>query len=279
MKKNLPIQKRIVHVFPVLLVVVTLIFSVLTSPTIAHAAGPFTVNSTADTGDASPGNGVCATAESVCTLRAAIQEANAFAGNDTITFAGNYTITLGSQLPAVTTTTIINGNGVANTIIQANAASNTATYRIFESTAAGNLTLNNLTVQNGRCNGSCVTSTTVGGGIYNRGALTITNSMVANNSATTGGGGIYNWGVALMIINSTFSGMNADTGGGAIFNGSGETSISNSTFTENFANTNALNNGGAAIYNYSTGPLTITNSTIYSNTSIGKGALFTALPH
>src|SRR6185436_18515396 len=57
------------------------------------AAGPavaapitFTVNSPADIPDATPGNGVCETAlgNGVCTLRGAIQEANAHAGADTI---------------------------------------------------------------------------------------------------------------------------------------------------------------------------------------------------
>ena len=46
-----------------------------------------TVNSTADAADAAPGNGTCATATGTCTLRAALEEANAFAGTDTITFS------------------------------------------------------------------------------------------------------------------------------------------------------------------------------------------------
>src|SRR5207253_3349619 len=36
----------------------------------------FTVNSNGDDGDNNPGDGICATAGNVCTLRAAIQEAN-----------------------------------------------------------------------------------------------------------------------------------------------------------------------------------------------------------
>src|SRR6185369_6141371 len=43
-------------------------------PVAAHAA-TFTVNSTGDGIDATPGNGICATSGNVCTLRAAIQEA------------------------------------------------------------------------------------------------------------------------------------------------------------------------------------------------------------
>src|ERR1051326_9209720 len=61
---------------------------ILAMVTAARAdAATFVVNSTADTGDAHVGDGVCSTSGNVCTLRAAIQEANASAGLDTITFA------------------------------------------------------------------------------------------------------------------------------------------------------------------------------------------------
>ena len=54
----------------------------------ARAVGFFNVNSTLDERDASPGNGTCSsTPSSKCTLRAAIQEANATPGTDTINFA------------------------------------------------------------------------------------------------------------------------------------------------------------------------------------------------
>ncbi len=46
----------------------------------------FTVDSTADDSDQAAGDGVCATGSGVCTLRAAIEEANAFAGKENIHF-------------------------------------------------------------------------------------------------------------------------------------------------------------------------------------------------
>ena len=56
----------------------------------AHAA-TFNVSTTTDAVDTNPGNGICADAAGNCTLRAAIMEANASAGNDTITLpAGTY---------------------------------------------------------------------------------------------------------------------------------------------------------------------------------------------
>src|SRR5687768_14052285 len=57
-------------------------------------AASFTVNDTRDRVDSNPGNGVCRTGAGTCTLRAAIQEANARSGADTITVpAGTYMLT------------------------------------------------------------------------------------------------------------------------------------------------------------------------------------------
>jgi CSLREA domain-containing protein len=59
----------------------------------------FTVNNNGDAVDANPGNGVCATAGAVCTLRAAIMEANRLAGNDSITINAGINITLTTGNP------------------------------------------------------------------------------------------------------------------------------------------------------------------------------------
>ena len=69
----------------------------------------FTVNSTTDAVDANPGDGTCATAGSVCTLRAAIQEANAHAGDDTIDVpAGTYLLTI----PPGAETSVVKPTGI-----------------------------------------------------------------------------------------------------------------------------------------------------------------------
>src|SRR5215210_21419 len=58
------------------------------------APAVFNVNTTADTVDATPGNGVAADAAGNTSLRAAIMEANALAGADTINVpAGTYRLT------------------------------------------------------------------------------------------------------------------------------------------------------------------------------------------
>ena len=66
----------------------------------------FTVNSTSDVGDKNPGDGICATSANVCSLRAAITEANLHAGPDNINFnipgGGVQTISIATALPTIT---------------------------------------------------------------------------------------------------------------------------------------------------------------------------------
>ena len=74
----------------------------LAAPGLANAA-TFTVNDAGNGSDTNPGDGACTAAPSQCTLRAAIEEANALSGADAIHFAlpgtGVVTITPGSALP------------------------------------------------------------------------------------------------------------------------------------------------------------------------------------
>jgi CSLREA domain-containing protein len=96
-----------------LLFVLALLAFFVVAPAPPALAATFTVNSTADDPDASPGNGVCQTTGGQCTLRAAIQEANALAGPHTIAFniptaspgydaAGFWRIRPASALPDIT---------------------------------------------------------------------------------------------------------------------------------------------------------------------------------
>ncbi|GAB4521992.1 MAG: hypothetical protein OHK0046_34010 [Anaerolineae bacterium] len=97
----------------VLLMVAFLSTVIITPAAFLHAASAtFTVTTVADGDDATPGDGVCATSEDVCTLRAAIQEANANDGTDTVEFnidTGVQTMKFTSTLPVVTDPIIIDG--------------------------------------------------------------------------------------------------------------------------------------------------------------------------
>ena len=84
------------------------------SPSSVFADATFTVNSTGDEADTAPGDGVCAVASSgLCTLRAAVEEANALAGSDTIQFnlpsEGGYVISPSSALLEIVGSLVIDG--------------------------------------------------------------------------------------------------------------------------------------------------------------------------
>ena len=79
----------------VILAVLVPTLALVLAPAPVRASG-FAVNNVQDLPDVSPGNGICDVFEArgVCTLRAAIMEANALDGDDTITLpAGTFTLT------------------------------------------------------------------------------------------------------------------------------------------------------------------------------------------
>ncbi len=100
-----------------------------------------------------------------------------------------------------------------------------------------------------------------GGGIYNVGTLTLSNSTLADNVAyTSAGGGIYNAGT-LNVDNATFFGNSANPGNsdGAIYN-TGTLTIYDDTLA---GNAGGINNAGA-------GTLTLANTIVSDNTAEGN---------
>ena len=76
-------------------VVLLLFCSLLAGAIVVEAEATFTVDNTNDAVDANPGDGICATSEGECTLRAAIQETNALPGADRINIpVDTFTLTL-----------------------------------------------------------------------------------------------------------------------------------------------------------------------------------------
>ena len=120
---------RICMTGPKLLILGTLVASLaLVGGTVAQAV-ELTVTSTADAVDARPGDGVCATKTGTCTLRAAVQEANALVGPDAIVLqSGVYKLTiegLNEDAAAtgdldITDALTIKGMGAPDTRIDAN---------------------------------------------------------------------------------------------------------------------------------------------------------------
>src|SRR6476620_2543935 len=249
-----------------------------------HAA-VFTVNSPVDVSDASPGNGICETApgNGACTLRAAIQESNALAGIDQINLPPNsYVLSLVSEL-AITDSLTITGGGASNTIIDGNRSARPDS-RVLVLGSVVTVNISGVTIRNGGTGD-------VGGGVFNAGTLTLTNSTVSGNNVGGSGGGIYNAnGATALLTNITVSGNNAGEDGGGIFN-FGTLTLTNSTVSGNNAgddaggvfnvpggtamltgitvNGNNAGDGGGGIRN--SGTLTLTNSTVSGNNAGGNG--------
>ena len=101
-----------------------------------------------------------------------------------------------------------------------------------------------------------------GGGIYNEGILTITNSTISGNTSFIGGG-ISNWGGTLTITDSTIS-ENTSYVDGGVSSVYGALTITDSTISGNSVHSG----GGIGSYN---DILTIINSTINDNSATMSG--------
>ncbi|WP_171655132.1 beta strand repeat-containing protein [Paenibacillus foliorum] len=260
------------------------------------SAATFTVNTTNDTSDISPGIGGCSDSGGLCSLRAAIEESNALPGSDLIQVpVGVYTLTLG-QLEIKGDVSIVGASGDVNgnpaqTIIQAAATPNTASNRVFEvnpSLANGGfqVSFKSLTIRNGKApdlNGYG------GGGIAGdtgTNTITIANSIIEQNFASNHGygGGLYLSGLLggsvvmdHVIIRNNSAGSNtppySSRGGGVYAEGDINLQFSHVTIENN---TSFGFGGGLAIISQSLNPrqITISDSTISSNVarSVTRGA-------
>jgi CSLREA domain-containing protein len=229
-------------------------FTAFTPP--AHAA-IFAVDSTVDTTDANPGDGVCDDGAGRCTLRAAIQEANAGAGADTITLpAGTYGLTLSGFFENnsrsgdldIRSTITINGSGASTTTID-----QTQLDRVIDVRSGGSLTMSRVTVEGGRAftgAGIRVTNGTLrltsvelvgnrassGGGFRANDSTVVLNRVTATgNTASSHGGGGYASDSTVTATNSTLSGNSAGSRGGGLRHRRGSLTLSFVTITGNSA--------------------------------------------
>ena len=238
------------------------------------ASAAIQVNSTADVVDAVPGNGVCQTAAGACTLRAAIQESNALAGQNTINLpAGTYPLTLrprpgnddASGSLAITGPLRIFGAGTASTIVDGIALRDQGftqvTLKVLSS--AGSVVMSQLTMANGgNANFACG-----GGNLFVQSGATVVLRKVALRGGWNSceGAGIRNSG-SLTLDQSEVTGSQSGGSGGG-FDNRGTLTIGRSTISGNFAE----DNGGAGV---NSGQLTMINSTVSDNTSeFGTGGL------
>lgn len=270
-----------------------LLCSLLLMPASAQAQSgiqaSFSVNTTTMNPDINPGNGICADSGGLCSLIAAMQEANALSGADSITIPAGIYYLPGRLEPTEAVT--FTGAGMNSTLIHGRDAGTQPAFQI-----KANVTINNLEIQaftqaitiaSAQANRTVTLS---GVRVYNCGnyqaelgpavhnvcsscTLRILDSALSNNFSDACGA-VSNSG-SLSIINSTIVGNSASTGyGGAVCSsGVGNSMlVSNSLIYSNSAPDGDNGYGGA--FDIRSGTYGIENSEIFSNTAgSGGGAI------
>ena len=227
-----------------------------------------------------------------CSLRGAISAANSSPGADTVVLpSGTYTLTLagtGEDANAtgdldVTDDLTLQGAGAATTIIQACAVAAPATTcqgldRVLDVDPGAKgiiVALDGVTIRNGFAPSNA--SDDGGGGVRNRGVLTVTDAIVTANAvdpvSSGSGGGISHRGGTLTLERSHVDGNQSGTVAGGIFVGSGiGLGIPPATLvvTDSTVNDNMAGGAGGGIYTGASNvvgkPLiTVARSTIAGN--------------
>ncbi len=214
----------------------------------------YIVNTTDDTVDISPGDGFAADASGKTSLRAAIMEANASAGAQSIVLpAGVYQLTLfGANEDGGTTGDLdigdnvtITGYGKGVTVIDGHDFD-----RIFDVKTNTTLVLKGVTIQNGQTSGGGLAGN--GGAIrVTNGNLTITESDILNSKAVGDGGAIHaslNSPSQAISIGSTKIEGNSATNGGGIYVSGGKLDL----FNKSIVKSNTVTNSGGGIYLFDT---------------------------
>jgi hypothetical protein len=157
------------------------------------------------------------------------------------------TITLTTGELAVNKDLTIAGPGADVVTVSGNHAS-----RVFDIGATFTVDIAGLTIADGS-----LTNAGYGGGIYNQGALSVTDCTLSGNSAPYSGGGIGNVGT-LTVTDCTLSGNSAPYSGGGIGN-IGTLTVTDCTLSGNSAGFD----GGV----YNVGTLTVTDCTLSGNSA------------
>ena len=140
----------------------------------------------------------------------------------------------------------------------------------INSNSGGTLTVTNSIISNNSTGGG-------GGGMYlaRGGTATVTDSTISENSGGFFGGGIDGGGTT-MVTNSTISGNTASVDGGGVFNQGDFRKNATFTGTNSTISGNTASSRGGGVYNDIDGTLSVTNSTISGNSALSGqgGALF-----
>jgi hypothetical protein len=239
----------------------------------AQSGKLLTVNNVTDTHDANVGDTFCADANGNCTLRAAIEEANATSAQDAVNFAlpnpSIIDLTLGEL--TISSSIYITGPGARKLTVQRSSISGTPQFRIFAVQPSASPspvpTIRGMSIKNGNVSGD-------GGAIYTlyQSSLQLIDVWITNNTAAGSAGAIFSAGT-LSVTRSLISSNTANglfAGGIVNIGRQGASVITNSTLTNN------VGGQGGAIYN--TGRLILANDTISHNSARNTGSSVTNDP-
>lgn len=244
----------------------------------------FTVNTTTDTPDINPGDGLAVDMFGFTSLRAAIQEANAASSGafEILVPTGTYQLTrTGANEDAAGTGDLdilpgpdlitIRSKGIGEE--SEPVINGLAQDRVFDVHANAHLILEDLIIRNGLVTGAH------GGGIRNAGVVNVIRGRISDNTAASPnatpvfGGAVYNTGfinvAAVQFVANDVAGH-----GGAIYN-AGSAAVDQGVFFDNFAGNSGPADGGA-VYNAAAGSITVTRSELTQNTGQKGGAVFNA---
>ena len=247
----------------------------------------FVVNNPADLNDLKPGDGQCLAGEEACTLRAAIEEANAHRGPCLITLpAGFYGLTrVGAGEDAAWSGDLdiigelaILGAGADMTFVNGSQLQDT----VFDVQPEARASILGLTIQDGQGKGvpggidneghldlgaseirNNAALAADGGGVRNRGEMSLIQCVVADNQSEGSGGGIFSEG-ALTVLRSQIFGNEAQMQNGGGIANAGAAQLAETSVYANFAS-----GFGGGLWNGAS--FFIENSTISGNTSQSSG--------
>jgi hypothetical protein len=197
--------------------------SLLLLDVLPAAAAQFDADTVVDAADVVPGDGRCATATGACSLRAAVQEANATSAFDVVRLpAGTFTLALAGAAEDAAASgdldlggpvSIIGAGPEATLVVQA------AGDRVVDVGTGVQATLSGLSIRGGGGVDS-------GGGIRNAGVLSLNDCEITDNGGSAGpvrlGGGIFNAGTLAVTgcriaANRAGDGQLPGAGGGGIY--------------------------------------------------------------
>ncbi|HEX6648677.1 MAG TPA: choice-of-anchor Q domain-containing protein, partial [Pyrinomonadaceae bacterium] len=248
----------------------------------APLVGLIGVNTTSDADNLDPNTGCdtdAATPGEQCSLRAAIQRANALAGDDEIDInipstqpncdptGAHCTINLTKALPDLSTNIRIISQGIDKVTVRRNT---TTEFSVFRIVFSSDVTLSGLRLTNGKPFGIAA-----GGAVAHDGTgiVNVIDSVLVDNiggSVVASGGALANNNSGtLNVINCSIAGNQATSSGGGVINGSsGTLNVIGSIIFQNTVTipsvTGAKGSGGG-ISNVNQGTVNITNSVVGEN--------------